>query len=67
VVVGGLNPIAILEEQEYRVFSQALSGLFEYDQSLRHGILDAIDLVLARRAAALSGEAGLVFMGEWEC
>lgn len=32
VVVGGLNPIAILEEQEYRVFSQALSGLVEYDR-----------------------------------
>jgi len=30
VVVGGLNPIAILEEMGYRVFSRALSGLLEY-------------------------------------
>ena len=32
VVAGGLNPIAILEEREYRVFSRALSGLLEYDR-----------------------------------
>lgn len=32
IVVGGLNPIAILEEREYRVFSRALSGLLEYDR-----------------------------------
>ena len=32
IVVGGLNPIAILEEREYRVYSRALSGLIEYDR-----------------------------------
>lgn len=32
IVAGGLNPIAILEEREYRVFSRALSGLLEYDR-----------------------------------
>ncbi len=31
LIVGGLNPIAILEEQEHRIFSRALSGLVEYD------------------------------------
>ncbi len=30
VVIGGLNPIAILEEMGYRVFSRALSGLLDY-------------------------------------
>lgn len=32
VVAGGLNPIAILEEREHRIFSRALSGLIEYDR-----------------------------------
>lgn len=32
IVVGGLNPIAILEEREHRIFSRALSGLIEYDR-----------------------------------
>lgn len=32
ILVGGLNPIAILEEREHRVFSRALSGLVEYDR-----------------------------------
>jgi repressor of nif and glnA expression len=32
VVAGGLNPIAILEERDHRVFSRALSGLLEYDR-----------------------------------
>lgn len=35
IVVGGLNPIAILEEQEHRIFSRALSGLIEYDRLFR--------------------------------
>lgn len=35
VVVGGLNPIAILEESGQRVFSRALSGQMEYNR-LRH-------------------------------
>lgn len=32
IIVGGLNPIAILEEREHRVVSRALSGLVEYDR-----------------------------------
>lgn len=32
VVVGGLNPIAILEESGYRVESRALSGLLDYSR-----------------------------------
>lgn len=32
IIVGGLNPIAILEEREHRVLSRALSGLVEYDR-----------------------------------
>jgi repressor of nif and glnA expression len=30
VVIGGLNPIAILEEMGHRVRSQALAGLLDY-------------------------------------
>ncbi len=30
VVIGGLNPIAILEEMGHRVYSRALSGLLDY-------------------------------------
>ncbi len=32
ILVGGLNPIAILEEKEHRIFSRALSGLIEFDR-----------------------------------
>jgi repressor of nif and glnA expression len=32
VMIGGLNPIAILEERGYRVNSRALAGLLEYNQ-----------------------------------
>jgi repressor of nif and glnA expression len=32
VVIGGLNPIAVLEEQGYRVYSRALAGLLEYNR-----------------------------------
>jgi repressor of nif and glnA expression len=32
VVIGGLNPIAILEEMGYRVYSRALSGLLDYSR-----------------------------------
>ncbi|UCF17082.1 MAG: DUF128 domain-containing protein [Phycisphaerales bacterium] len=35
IVVGGLNPIAVLEEAEHRIFSRALSGLIEYDRLFR--------------------------------
>jgi repressor of nif and glnA expression len=31
ILVGGLNPIAILEEKEHRVFSRAISAFVEYD------------------------------------
>lgn len=32
VVIGGLNPIAILEEMGHRVYSRALSGLLDYNR-----------------------------------
>ena len=32
IVIGGLNPIAILEEMGYRIFSRALAGLLEYNR-----------------------------------
>jgi repressor of nif and glnA expression len=35
VVIGGLNPIAILEEMGYRVYSRALAGLLDYNQLIR--------------------------------
>lgn len=35
IVVGGLNPIAVLEERQHRVFSRALAGLVEYDRLFR--------------------------------
>lgn len=35
ILVGGLNPIAVLEEREHRIFSRALSGLVEYDRLFR--------------------------------
>jgi len=35
IIVGGLNPIAVLEEREHRIFSRALSGLVEYDRLFR--------------------------------
>jgi len=36
LVVGGLNPIAILEEKNKRIFSRALSGFIEYDRLFRY-------------------------------
>jgi len=35
IIVGGLNPIAVLEEREHRILSRALSGLIEYDRLFR--------------------------------
>ncbi|MHC4169370.1 MAG: DUF128 domain-containing protein [Planctomycetota bacterium] len=35
IIVGGLNPIAVLEEREHRIFSRALSGMIEYDRLFR--------------------------------
>ena len=32
VMIGGLNPIAILEEEGYRVQSRALGGLLEFNR-----------------------------------
>ncbi len=32
VIVGGLNPVAVLEEQGHRVSSRALAGLLEYNR-----------------------------------
>ena len=32
VMIGGLNPISILEEHGYRVFSRALAGLLDYNR-----------------------------------
>jgi len=32
LVIGGLNPIAILEEMGFRIYSRALSGLLEYNR-----------------------------------
>jgi len=32
VMIGGLNPISILEEHGYRVYSRALAGLLEYNR-----------------------------------
>ena len=35
IIVGGLNPIAVLEERDHPIFSRALSGLVEYDRLFR--------------------------------
>jgi hypothetical protein len=32
IVIGGLNPVAVLEERNKRVFARALSGLMEYNR-----------------------------------
>ena len=32
IMIGGLNPIAILEEEGYRVPSRALGGLLEFNR-----------------------------------
>jgi len=32
VMIGGLNPISILEERGYRVNSRALAGLLDYNR-----------------------------------
>ncbi len=36
ITIGGLNPIAVLEEKGYRVYSRALSGLMEYQSMYRY-------------------------------
>jgi repressor of nif and glnA expression len=36
VMIGGLNPIAILEEQGYRVNSRAMAGLLDYNRLLHY-------------------------------
>jgi len=48
VVIGGLNPIAILEESEIRVMSRAMSGLVEYNRLYSYDELpQRLDAVLA--------------------
>ncbi len=39
IVIGGLNPIAILEEAGYRVYSRALTGLMEYHRLFHYSEL----------------------------
>jgi repressor of nif and glnA expression len=39
VIVGGLNPIAILEESSYRVDSRAMAGLLDYHRLFPYGEL----------------------------
>lgn len=40
VVIGGLNPVAILEESGVRVYSRALAGLLEYSKLFRYEELE---------------------------
>lgn len=40
IVIGGLNPVAILEEYGMDVYSHALSGLIEFKQMFRYQELD---------------------------
>jgi HTH-type transcriptional regulator, global nitrogen regulator NrpRI len=42
VVIGGLNPIAVLEEHGYRVQSRALAGLLEYSRLFRYDELPKV-------------------------
>ncbi|RMF94675.1 MAG: hypothetical protein D6741_12355 [Planctomycetota bacterium] len=47
VVIGGLNPVAILEEEGYRVDSFALSGLLEFGRLFHYQQLgDALKVYL---------------------
>ena len=39
ILVGGLNPIAILEEKEHRIFSRAISAFIEYDRLFNYNEL----------------------------
>lgn len=41
VVIGGLNPVAVLEESGCRVFSSALSGLMDFSRLFRYDELRA--------------------------
>ncbi|MDO8473896.1 MAG: NrpR regulatory domain-containing protein, partial [Dehalococcoidia bacterium] len=36
IVVGGLNPVAVLEETGFRARSRALAGLVSYDRLFRY-------------------------------
>jgi repressor of nif and glnA expression len=40
IVIGGLNPIAVLEELGHRVESKALAGLVDFQRLFRHEELD---------------------------
>lgn len=40
IVIGGLNPAAILEESGYKISSTALSGLVEYDKLIHYSDIE---------------------------
>ena len=48
VVIGGLNPVAVLEETGIRIQSQAMSGLVEYERLFDYRELEARAHALAR-------------------
>ena len=41
IVIGGLNPVAILEESGYRVHSRAMAGLVDFTRLFPHQELEA--------------------------
>jgi repressor of nif and glnA expression len=51
VVIGGLNPISILEEMGYRIESRAMSGLLEYERLFSY-------TEFPQRLAAVAGAGG---------
>jgi repressor of nif and glnA expression len=42
VMIGGLNPIAILEERGFRINSRALAGLLEYNRLFHYNELSQV-------------------------
>ena len=48
VVIGGLNPVAVLEETGIRIQSQAMSGLVEYERLFHYRELEARAQALTR-------------------
>jgi repressor of nif and glnA expression len=41
IVIGGLNPVAILEETGARVYSQALAGLIDFSRFFHYEELES--------------------------
>ncbi|MFA4836257.1 MAG: NrpR regulatory domain-containing protein, partial [Dehalococcoidia bacterium] len=41
IVIGGLNPVAILEETGVRVYSRALAGLIDFNKLFRYEELES--------------------------